>query len=150
MRESVVVLFSVLLGSIAGCGDSKSAAPAKASPSGSTLVSLPGDRGCFEIKTEFEPAPRGARGAGRSAKILASFYQADGTTPMSPLPTEVSVMVGSADSGKTIALSPIGDTSKSKSPLQFSSAAGDYPETLRGTLSATVNGEKLEAPFTAR
>ena len=150
MRASVVILSSAFLGLIAGCGGSNSGAPAKASPSGSTLIALPGDKGYFEIKTEIEPAPRGARGAGRSARILASFYQADGTTPMSPLPTEVSVRLGSAEAGKTIALSPVADASKSKPASQFSSTPSDYPETLRGTVSATVSGEKLEAPFTAR
>jgi hypothetical protein len=150
MRGTALILIATLLSPIAGCGNSESGGPAKASPNGSTLIALPGDRGYFEIKTEIEPAPRGARGASRSSKIVLSFYQTDGTTPLSPVPAEVSVKIGSDEAGKTITLNPNLDKSKSKSPFQFTTSPGDYPEALRGTLIATVNGERIEAPFMAR
>jgi hypothetical protein len=148
MRGPALILFATLLSPLAGCGNSPTVSTAKASPNGSMLIPLRGDRGYFEVKTEIEPAPRGARGAGRSSKIVASFYQADGTTPLSPVPAEVSVKLGTDETNKTITLSPNPD--KSKSAYQFSTALGEYPESLRGTLIATVNGERIETPFTAR
>jgi hypothetical protein len=148
MRGTALFLFAALLSPIAGCGSSESGTLAKVSPNSVAMFSIPGNRGYFEVKTEIETAPRGARGAGRSSKIVASFYQADGTTPLSPLPTDVSVKVGSDEAGKTITLTP--SPEKSKSAFQFTTAMGDYPESLRGTLMATVNGERIEAPFTAR
>jgi hypothetical protein len=148
MRGTAFFLFAALLIPVAGCGNAESAGTAKVSPNSLTLIPIPGNRGYFELKTEIEGAARGARGAARSSKIVASFYQADGTTPMNPVPTDVSLKVGTDEAGKTITLTPT--TEKSKSAFQFTTAMGDYPESLRGTLTATVNGERIEAPFTAR
>jgi hypothetical protein len=148
MRGTALMLSAALLGALAGCGNSQSDGTAKASPNGSMLSALPGGKGYFEVKTEIEAAPRGTRGAGRTSKIVASFYQADGTTPLNPVPAEVSVKLGTDEASKTIPLTPNPD--KPKPAFQFSTVSGDYPEALRGTLIATVNGERVEVPFTAR
>jgi hypothetical protein len=148
MQIRVLLLFAFSLGSMAGCGNPLTSATTKPSPNGLTLSPLPGDRGYFEIKADGEPAPRGARGKGRTGKIFASFYQPDGTTLLKPVPVEVSVKLGTSDASKTVVLNP--NTDKARSEFQFSSVPGEYPDSLRGTLHATLGGETIEVPFSVR
>jgi hypothetical protein len=117
------------------------------SKSGEELTSFPNDRGSFEIRYE-TPSTRTTRGKGHVATIVVSFYQADGTTPMSPPPTAVKVRFGTEAGSPTVDLSP--STGTAQAPNRFASKPGEYPESLRGVLTATVNGESVEAPFSAR
>jgi hypothetical protein len=145
MRWITSTLVSIGSLSLLGCGGS--APPPKLSRGGEQLASFPDDKGSFEIKYETQ-ATRAARGKGHVATIVASFYQADGTTPMSPPPTGVKVRFGTESSSPTVDLAP--STGDAKSANRFASKPGEYPEVLRGVLMAKINGEAVEAPFSAR
>jgi hypothetical protein len=78
-------------------------------------------------------------------RLLAYFYQPDGTSPLAPPPSDVKVHLGPAGAGKDIAL-----TSQTSPAGQFASEAGQYPSELRGQLLLTVGGAPVEAPFMFR
>ena len=112
------------------------------------MFSLPNGRGFVEIKSEVNAPSRDARARTRSSTIVATFYQTDQQSPLSPAPTDVSVKLGVDESAPAIALnSKPGD---SKTPSRFASAPGDYPDAPRGTLLAKVQGESVEVPFSTR
>ena len=111
------------------------------------MTPLPNDKGSFE--TEDSPASARARGRRATCRvtIIATFYQPDGTTPMSPAPTDVKVRFGAESNSPAIDPPSPGDA---KAPNRFASKPGEYPEVLRGVLSAKVNGEPVEATFSVR
>ena len=79
------------------------------------------------------------------SQIAAFFYQSDGTTEMSPAPTDVKVKTGSAASSPTLPLTPV-PNEKGK----FASEPADLPEGFRGQLEANVNGTPVQVPFSIR
>jgi hypothetical protein len=112
------------------------------------MYPLPGSRGFVEIKSEANAPARGARDRTRSSTIAATFYGTDGSTAMSPPPTDVSVKLGTEEANQTVALSP--SPGEAKSPSRFASAEGKYPDAPRGTIVFKMNGDQVEVPFSAR
>jgi hypothetical protein len=126
----------------AGCGSNQQALPATAH--NGSMVTLPGNKGYFEIGTEGgTKSTRGSRSKAVDNRIVVHFYQPDGTADMSPPPTEVMVKVGTAENGQVVALAPQGKGG-------FASAPGRFPSGFRGVLTARVDGEAVEAPFLIR
>jgi hypothetical protein len=137
-------LFALLLGAtMAGCGGKSEQVPL-ASHSG-VMTELPGKKGYFEIR---------ARGDGTGARksrekkvventIVVYFYGPDGSTEMKPSPTDVKVQVGAGDSAKVVVLSP-------QAQGGFASAPGPFPSGFRGVLTATIDGQPIEANFMIR
>jgi hypothetical protein len=150
MRKTIRLAIASLLVALVGCGggDTGPTSGATTGPDGGTMYSLPNGRGFVEIKSEVNAPSRNARGKTRSSTIVATFYQADRHTPLSPAPTDVSVKLGVDGSAPAIALTA--DPGDSKSPSRFASAPGDHPEAPRGTLLAKVDGAAVEVPFSTR
>jgi hypothetical protein len=113
------------------------------------MVALLGGRGYVEIKTESDASSRDSRGGGRKIQIVAFFYQMDGTTPISPTPTDVKVKVGNLADSPFVDLSS-GAKGGDAAPNRFASKPGPYPEGFEGRLDATVNGEPIQTPFLFR
>jgi hypothetical protein len=93
-----------------------------------------------------------ATGSGRTRKgqqvksqIAAFFYQTDGTTEMSPAPTEVTVKVGIAANSPTFTLTP-----QPSDKGKFASEPADLPEGFRGQLDAKVDGQPVQVAFAIR
>ena len=140
-------LWTLPLCLIVGCGGSSS--PSKASlapPHGGHMFALPDDRGFVEIKTDRAAPARGSRAkpAG-NARIMAYFYQADGTTAMSPAPSDVKVTIGTEEKASAVALAP----QTSEAGL-YASEPGPYPDGFRGQIEARVNGGPVTVPFLFR
>ncbi len=106
---------------------------------------LPGNKGYFEIGAE------GAPSGGRSSRakqqvenrIVVHFYGTNGTTDMSPAPTDVTVKIGGGDSRSIIPLS-------AQTQGGFASAPGQFLSAFRGTLSTKIGDEPVEANFMIR
>jgi hypothetical protein len=145
-RSKVTILFALLL---AGCGSVGAPQLALPSPShGGTMVALPGAQGYVELKTESEDPPRGGRTQERKSQIVAFFYQADGTSPLTPAPSDVIVKVGTGDKSPTVPLSPAGQGSDSTN--RFASKPGPYPDGFQGQLEAKLNGQPVQVTFLFR
>ncbi len=144
MRARVWIV-SVLLGiASSGCGGSTSTKPA--SQHTGLVNELPDKKGFFEIDTRTAAGASAKRGT-RTKKavphpIVVHFYGVDGTTEMSPAPTDVSIRIGGEGSAE-IPLKP-------QSGGGFSTEPGDYPTAFRGYLKATIDGQAIEAPFLIR
>ena len=110
------------------------------------MFALPDDRGFVEIKTDRAAASRGSRAKPTgNARIMAYFFQPDGTTPMSPAPSDVKVTIGTDEkSGRHLA----GPGHEGGGVLV--SEAGPYPDGFRGQIEAKVNGEPVQVPFLFR
>src|SRR5262245_23650538 len=108
MRKTTRLVIASLFIGLVGCGggDTGPASSATTGPGGGTMFSLPKGQGFFEIQSEMNAPPKGARGKTRSATIVATFYQSDRQSPLSPAPTDVSVKLGVDGSASAIALSP--------------------------------------------
>jgi len=130
--------------SFPGCGTTS--APVPASSHNGMMIALPQNKGYFEIGTE-GGATKDARGSrskgGADNTIVVYFYQPDGTTEMSPPPTDVMVKVNTVPESPSVALAlrPKGG---------FASAPGAFPSGFRGSLTAKIGGEAIEAPFLIR
>ena len=113
------------------------------------MVALPSGSGFFEIKTEGEAPSRGARKPEHKTQVVAYFYQSDGTTAMSPAPTDVKVRLGKAESSPVVTLTPeskSGDAAAGR----FACKPGPYPEGFQGQLDAKLHGEPVQATFMFR
>ena len=127
----------LLLGSATGCGQAPPETNLLGSaPKGGVSFTFPNKKGAVEIG--LEKADRA------SGVVTAYFYQPDGTTSLSPPPTDVKITRGDLP---PIALTPRDLPGKAG---RFASEPGPYTEDLRGGLEATVGGEKLEVPFARR
>jgi hypothetical protein len=108
------------------------------------MFPLPGKKGFLEIKTDGgEPAGRGSRSKGATNSLIVYFYQSDGTTEISPAPTDVTVTVGTAAGSPAVALAP-------QAKGGFISPPGHFPPAFRGQLTAKVGAEAVEATFVVR
>ena len=150
MRWIAYILLAISSGPMLGCGrtDTGPTADAKPGPGGGTMFPLPNGKGYVEIKSEIHTPARNARGASRTSTIIAMFVQPDGTTELSPAPTEVSARLGTDESNKTVALNP--SPGEPRSSSRFATAQGDYPENPRGVLAAKIGGDSVEVPFSVR
>jgi hypothetical protein len=113
------------------------------------MIALPGGKGYFEIKTEGEGTSRGARKPEHKTQIVAYFYQSDGTTVMSPAPTDVRVKVGQAENSPVVTLTPESKGAEASSG-RFACKPGPYPEGFQGQLDLKLNGEPIQATFLFR
>jgi hypothetical protein len=145
MLRAVIGMLLIPIGSLCGCGGSAPEFPVSSAPHGGKIVVLPNSHGFVELTVD-RPAPsKGSRTAVVKSRIIAYFFQADGTTAMSPAPTDVKVMLGVAGSGTAVNLTP-----QSAEPGQFASEPGDYPDELRGQIEFQLNGKPVQATFSFR
>ncbi len=129
---------------IAGCGGAPKELPVAKSAHGGALVPLSNGQGFAEVLVD--SAAVGKRGGKTQFKprIVAFFYQADGSTEMNPGPTEVKIKIGMGDDARTVDLAPEAKAGR------YASAAGDYPEGFAGRLEAKVNGEAVQSDVRIR
>jgi hypothetical protein len=140
MRRSHRFAILLLLGLASGCGQAPPETNLLGSaPHGGVSFTFPNKKGAVEIGLEqVDGTSKGAR------VVTAYFYQPDGTTPLSPPPTDVKVTRGDLP---PIVLTPRELPGK---PGRFASEAGPYTEEVRGVLEAVAGGEKVEVPFARR
>jgi hypothetical protein len=129
---------------LVGCGGSPAELPVAKSAHGGHLVTLPGGKGYAEILVE-SAAAGGGRKAQVKPRIVAYFFQPDGTSELSPGPTEVKVKLGTGEKSPVVDLSP-----EPKEAGKYASEPGTYPEGFNGQLDAKVNGEAVQASFVLR
>jgi hypothetical protein len=143
MRPAKWPALLIIGAALTGCGSAGGTKPASSHQG--LMVELPGSKGYFEIGAEGDP------GGGRSSRakkkvenrIVVHFYGTDGTTEMSPAPTDVTVEIGGENSRSTVPLLPATQGG-------FASAPGDFPYAFRGRLNAKIGGKPLEANFMIR
>jgi hypothetical protein len=145
MRPSHWLVVLIAGPTLAGCGGKGDSVP-QASHNG-VITELPGKKGYFEIRARGNSDSAGGR-TSRTRKpaentIVVYFYGPDGTTEMSPAPSDVKIKVGAGDSSKVI---PLSDRPQGG----FASAPGPFPSAFRGTLTATIDGQPIEANFMIR
>jgi hypothetical protein len=109
------------------------------------MISLPGSRGFVEVITENNADPSRRKGQVGESRIAAFFYQPDGTTEMSPAPTDVKVKVGTGEKSPVLNLTP-----QTKETGKFASEPALLPDGFQGKIEARVQGEPLEATFRIR
>jgi hypothetical protein len=139
MRRTLRFAMLLVLGSASGCGQAPPETNLLGSaPHGGVSFAFPNKKGAVEIGVEK------ADGASRGSRVVtAYFYQPDGTTPLSPTPTDVKITRGGLP---PIVLTPKDLPDKAG---RFASEPGPYTEEIRGVLEATA-GEKVEVPFARR
>jgi hypothetical protein len=144
-----LVVFS--LGSIIGCGagSGTQVATVKPSPVGGAMVRLPNGAGLVAIKTETADPSRAVKAKLRATKIVAVFFKTDGSTPMTPPPTEVAFELESFRS-KTAAVKSVTLEADPTTPNRFVSAASSFPGGLEGKIRVKIDGQDLEESFSAR
>jgi hypothetical protein len=144
-----VALFS--LGIVTGCGvePGTQVQAVKPSPVGGAMVRLPHDVGLVAIKTEVAQPDRAVKAKSKAAKIVAVFFKNDGSTPMTPPPTEVSFELDSFRS-KTPATKFVTLDADPTTPSRFVSAPGNFPGGLEGKIRAKIDGQEVEELFSAR
>jgi hypothetical protein len=103
------------------------------------------------IKTEAASSSRPGKTKQRATaeKIVAVFFENDGSTPMTTPPTEVVFELESLRS-KTADLKPVPLEADPTTPNRFVSAAGSFPGGLEGKIRVKINGQDLEESFSAR
>ena len=113
------------------------------------MVRLPNDAGLVAIKTETADPSRAAKTKLRTSKIVAVFFENDGSTPMTPPPTEVVFELESLRS-KTADLKTVTLEADPTTPNRFVSAASSFPAGVAGKLRVKIDGQDLEESFSAR
>jgi len=144
MLKSICCLMILPTCLLVGCGGSPAELPVAKSAHGGHLVTLPGGKGYAEIIVEAATAG-GGRKAQVKPRIVAYFFQPDGTSELSPGPTEVKVKLGTGEKSPVVDLSP-----EPKEAGNYASEPGTYPEGFNGQLDAKVNGEAVQASFVLR
>jgi hypothetical protein len=138
--EAFVLCSSLVLGGCGGSGSS-STATAPAAQHGGNVVTLPGGKGFAELLIDKSNPVKVAS----KTRLLAYFYQPDGTSALTPAPSDVKVRLGSAESGKDVKL-----TAQSAPAGLFASEPGQFRDELRGELELTLGGEPLQTAFMFR
>ncbi len=148
IRLGLVLLF---LGPIIGCGaqSGTQVATDKPSPVGGAMLRLPHDAGLVAIKTEPANPSQKVKTKLRSEKIVAVFFENDGSTPMTPPPTEVVFEVESSRS-KSVDQKTVTLEADPTTPNRFVSAASSFPGGLEGRIRVKIDGRDLEESFSAR
>ena len=153
VRTNSIALWLLLfsLASFTGCGsDTGGLADSPApSPVGGMVMRLPKDVGTVAIKTETPAASKGAKGKSRLSTIVAVFFKNDGSTPLSPPPTDVVFELELLHS-KTDKLKPVKLEADPSEPNRFVSEPGSFPGGVAGKIRLKLNGEELEESFSAR
>jgi hypothetical protein len=143
LKSFCLLLLPVCL--LAGCGGPSGESGLPTPPHKGNLVALPDGRGFVEILID-SGASAGDRGKTHpKTRIVAYFYQSDGTTEMSPAPSDVIFKLGTGEKSPVLNLSPL-----PKEPGKFASEPTTLPDAFRGELEAKVKGESIKAPFTIR
>jgi hypothetical protein len=145
MRRVFVVLLLSSAVTACGCaaGGPSSSSVAPAAQHGGNILPLPGGKGFAELLVERGPPTKGTTVA--TSRLVAYFYQPDGTSALSPPPSDVKIHLGSADRGTDVKL-----TSQSTTAGQFASERGQYSDTLAGQIDLTLGGEPVQASFMFR
>ncbi len=151
MRPTRLSLASLLLASVVGCGGQSGThvETVKPSPVGGAMVRLPRGAGLVAIKTELADPSRKVKSKLRSEKIVAVFFENDGSTPMTKPPTQVVFELESLRS-KTAELKSVALEADPSAPNRFVSAASSFPGGLEGTIRVKIDGQDLEESFSAR
>ena len=151
MRPTRLSLASLLLASVVGCGGQSGThvETVKPSPVGGAMVRLPRNAGLVAIKTEAADSSRAVKAKPRATKIVAVFFENDGSTPMTPPPTEVVFELESLRS-KTADLKTVSLEADPTTPNRFVSAASSFPGGIAGKLRVKIDGQDLEESFSAR
>ena len=139
------------LGVIIGCGvePGTQVAAVKPSPVGGAMVRLPRNAGLVAIKTEPADTSRAAKKKVRASKIVAVFFQNDGSTPMTPPPTEV-VFELETVRAKAVEVKTVALEADLTTPNRFVSAASSFPGGVEGKIRVKIDGQDLEESFSAR
>jgi hypothetical protein len=114
-------------------------------PHGGNIVELPDSHGYVELKTDRGASPKKGSNDKPKSQIIAYFYQPDGSTVMSPAPTDCKLTLGAESSGTVINLTP-----RSKDAAEFASEPGNYPDELRGQIDLQIDGKPVHATFSFR
>jgi hypothetical protein len=138
--EVVVLCWALVLGGCGGPGVT-SATVLPAAPHGGNIVALSGGKGFAELMIDKGSHVKGAS----KTRLLAYFYAPDGTSALTPAPSDVKVRLGSADRGMDVKL-----TSQGSPAGLFVSEPGQFPDELRGQIELTFGGEPLQTPFMFR
>ena len=131
-----------------GCsatGPSAASGSMPAASHGGNMLQIPGGKGFAELSIERGPAGKGS--STTPSRLVAYFYQADGTSALSPPPSDVTIHLG-AEGGKDV--KDVKLTAETKPAGQFASEPGQYPDELRGRLAVVLAGESVEIPFMFR
>jgi hypothetical protein len=144
MRPISLMLVLFASGMIVGCAESPSSVMVKPPAGGGVMIRLPGNRGFVTIKTESPAATQASKKKITTRIVVASFFQADGSTPMSPAPTDVVLKLGTAENATTVALA-----ADSQEPNRFASSPGQYPQGFQGSVHLKIGGEDVEESFSA-
>jgi hypothetical protein len=148
MRCALVGLLLCSACAFSGCGVGGAPQALPSAQHGGEIMALPGGKGFAELLIDRGQPAKGATGKLAKAaptRLLAYFYQSDGSTALSPAPSDVKVHLGAADQGKDVTLAP-----QSAPAGQFASEPGEFPTELRGELNLTLGGEPVRAPFMFR
>jgi hypothetical protein len=156
MKIGFGALLSVVLLALVGCNSSEpvSEGALPPGPHRGTIVRLPDDKGFAEILNE--PPVEDRRNPTPTA-IVAYFLKSDSKTPLETMPTAVAFAMASGGRGsrgkqttatQAIPLSPEPKSDDPSGTARFASKVGPYLlEAVRGTLSATIDGQKLDIQF---
>jgi hypothetical protein len=146
MRSAVIGLLLIFpISMLSGCGGSVPESKFTAPPHAGNIVELPDSQGFVELKTDRGAPPKKGSKEKSKARIIAYFYQPDGSTVLSPAPTDVKITLGAAGSGTMINLS-----ARSNESGEFASEPGDYPDELRGQIDLQLGGKPVQATFSFR
>jgi len=145
MLRAVIGVLLLPISLLCGCGGSAPESPFAAAPHGGKIVTLPDSHGFVELNTDRAAPSKASRTAVVKSRIIAYFYQVDGTTAMSPAPTDVKITLGVAANGTAVNLTP-----QSAEPGQFASEPGEYPDELRGQIDFQHDGKPVQATFSFR
>lgn len=139
MNQTIRVGVSLILGAATGCGGaSRLPDGGPPPPHQGNLVRLPGSKQYVEVVQKKAGSPT----TPMTGEVSFYFLNEDGTTPISPAPTNGSLEVGK----KKIALKPEGDAlvTPSGPPLLARSAGVD------GVLSVELDGKTVNVPLGLR
>ena len=116
-------------------------------PHKGTTIRLPDDKGFVELTNE--PGIQ-ARGSREPTAIVAYFLKMDETSAMDPAPSDVRLVLA-APGKKGSETIPLSAEPKSGDPAggsRFASKPGPHHlDTLRGTLSAKIDGQEVSLPI---
>jgi hypothetical protein len=115
-------------------------------PHRGTTIRLPGDKGFVELTNEPEVVGRGSK---EPTALVAYFLKLDGASTMDRTPSDVTLVVARARTkgSETIPLSAEPKSGDPAGGSRFVSKPGTHHlATLRGTLSAKIDGEEVSLP----
>ncbi len=145
MRGIVFASLLLTASSMIGCSEPVANSNSKPSPTGGAMFPLPGNKGFVAVSTESPEGPRGSRTKTHTTSIVASFFGPDGTSALSPAPTDVNVKIGVDGDAKAVPL-----PADAKNPNRFATAPGQYPEGFQGKIQAKIDGADVETEVSAR